>query len=1081
MSGKPEKQQIRIRPTIIIGLGGTGGDVLLRIRKRFYERFGRLSDFPIVHYLWLDTDTTEKDILAGEVREYVRFGPTERLMTTIPDTTHYTNHLGEPGNRHIAPWWYRGLNALGRMTDGAGQIRPYSRLGFFHHYRDIRAAIVRAKGQVHDPSGHKELLTSPMLRQLGLATEVELNASTNVYLVCSIAGGTGSGMLMDMAFLLRDIFPGAEASLSAWLVFPGHFGSGILNDKMNANAYALLKELNHYNYGVPTFDVEWEPGLSRSMPTPPFDHCYLLDGTNAAGLVAGGRAESQATIFEMLAENIFKDFSHGDFATEKRSTRANLKQFMDDTYDGGNRDFPQAFIKRYQSLGLASISVPHARIVTACAQMLAARVVDAWAGLSRAGYNDAALPEFVNRAFLPTVGLVEEARGTRRDISHALLDREGMGRAEEGRSRGLLHDLDLWRDRTRGEIERGVHHDRRKSLRQYLEECAAELRLALRAEEESVEPDRWGAYARTVHASAQRLLADASERIRKEAFLLVDERNESIAYGIAVLKEVARALREAAASLKKRSEEADGRLGARAEEVKRRLHDIDLHTGRSNWDGRRATILRYDGVRFLDALVGDNRDPGEVRLALQKRVYGEGIGVCARLVEFVEGREQPDGRRSGGLLGELEQLRANFESMHDEFRKASLYFSRATETPLALSLYRSEDVEQKYFPAYVKGPAEIMAAGEACLREMERSITGLARDTSAEARERCRGGLLAQCRQRFERLPGDFHVVKLFYETFDEAERRQHLNQMLAASSYWVSRSPLLNAFELPSQQVIRMVGVPVPHPALDAGDFERVREFTERLKKDLQSLNPELIFSGVPDSSEIIFYQEAAGFPVNYLNSVKPLHEIYHRVCEQDPALHIDGRDKKFRDLLILDAEERRRLEEAQECFLLGCLFNVLDYVAEQYVWHRKEGIHRRPHPLGDRWRMVSGLAARDDLRSALLEEVRRKERAFSEQAGLEGALQLYVLLSRERRLAFGEAWEEGKEAHELPLDDALLVRAIGREVERVLTRLRSDLDDARLDRRAEDLDHRLEEWAMQRKDGRHALRVRDAASAIA
>ena len=30
-----KNEQIRIRPTLIIGLGGTGGDVIMRIRRRF--------------------------------------------------------------------------------------------------------------------------------------------------------------------------------------------------------------------------------------------------------------------------------------------------------------------------------------------------------------------------------------------------------------------------------------------------------------------------------------------------------------------------------------------------------------------------------------------------------------------------------------------------------------------------------------------------------------------------------------------------------------------------------------------------------------------------------------------------------------------------------------------------------------------------------------------------------------------------------------------------------------------------------------------------------------------------------------
>ena len=118
-----KSDQIRIRPTIVIGMGGTGGDVIMRVRRRFYESYGSLAEFPIVSYLWLDTDRSEKHILSKEIRDFVRLTDTERLMLTINDTTSITQNLKEPNYSHIDKWWYPGLNALGQMNEGAGQIR----------------------------------------------------------------------------------------------------------------------------------------------------------------------------------------------------------------------------------------------------------------------------------------------------------------------------------------------------------------------------------------------------------------------------------------------------------------------------------------------------------------------------------------------------------------------------------------------------------------------------------------------------------------------------------------------------------------------------------------------------------------------------------------------------------------------------------------------------------------------------------------------------------------------------------------------------------------------------------------------
>src|SRR5882724_8500300 len=50
-----------IRPTLFIGLGGTGKEVLLRLRRKFYERLGQ-PGLPCTAYMWIDTDT--RDVMA---------------------------------------------------------------------------------------------------------------------------------------------------------------------------------------------------------------------------------------------------------------------------------------------------------------------------------------------------------------------------------------------------------------------------------------------------------------------------------------------------------------------------------------------------------------------------------------------------------------------------------------------------------------------------------------------------------------------------------------------------------------------------------------------------------------------------------------------------------------------------------------------------------------------------------------------------------------------------------------------------------------------------------------------------------
>ena len=48
---KLELKTQELMPTIIIGLGGTGKEVLLRIRRQFVEKYGAITEFPIISYL----------------------------------------------------------------------------------------------------------------------------------------------------------------------------------------------------------------------------------------------------------------------------------------------------------------------------------------------------------------------------------------------------------------------------------------------------------------------------------------------------------------------------------------------------------------------------------------------------------------------------------------------------------------------------------------------------------------------------------------------------------------------------------------------------------------------------------------------------------------------------------------------------------------------------------------------------------------------------------------------------------------------------------------------------------------------
>src|SRR5438876_244505 len=74
-----------LAPTMLIGIGGTGTEALLRIRRLFYERYGT-TGFPIVGYLALDTNKNAFGQLKGETSDLVLRSIRFKQAADIPES-----------------------------------------------------------------------------------------------------------------------------------------------------------------------------------------------------------------------------------------------------------------------------------------------------------------------------------------------------------------------------------------------------------------------------------------------------------------------------------------------------------------------------------------------------------------------------------------------------------------------------------------------------------------------------------------------------------------------------------------------------------------------------------------------------------------------------------------------------------------------------------------------------------------------------------------------------------------------------------------------------------------------------------
>ena len=248
-----------------------------------------------------------------------------------------------------------------------------ARLSFWHHYPKIRQAIEKQLNALRS-----ETVATTMRDRHG----IEIDDGINVHIIFGMAGGTGSGICLDTAYLvqkvLKDLGIVGSHQIIGYGILPQAF-KDLTGANALANGYAILKELNYFSYqyapnnplasvfGEPTWDADYlRDTVNRVHFTkrPPFDFCYLLDARNA--YVDLHRKD----IYHMVDRAIYHEFT-GSFATFKRALRANVKNQLT-TND--RSDCPITFM----SFGQAAAEVPLAEIRQVLSHKLALQAVQQW-------------------------------------------------------------------------------------------------------------------------------------------------------------------------------------------------------------------------------------------------------------------------------------------------------------------------------------------------------------------------------------------------------------------------------------------------------------------------------------------------------------------------------------------------------------------------------------------------------------------------------------------------------------------------------------------------------------------------------
>lgn len=304
-------------PILFIGLGGVGSDIVKGVAERAIN-----DDTSNIRFVVMDTDVN--DLLSAEKGSEII--PIQTSSTRIVES--YLNN-----DKDAKQNWFPDNKMLDPKTvsEGAGQVRAISRLALNDIIKSGKInKLYKAIDDLFlkDGSGFKQAI--------------------RVMIVSTTAGGTGSGIAMEIGMLVRHYvkknYPESAVKIRSFLVLPGVLDTVIKSqsekDSLRCNTYATLKEINAFMMkGSGFFDTVPElqryKALHISIPSSstgkecisnlPFDFCFLMDRTDTNG----GNMSTLKQYKDYAAQSIYEQ-NIGSMRKKASSQEDNvLKLFLD--------------------------------------------------------------------------------------------------------------------------------------------------------------------------------------------------------------------------------------------------------------------------------------------------------------------------------------------------------------------------------------------------------------------------------------------------------------------------------------------------------------------------------------------------------------------------------------------------------------------------------------------------------------------------------------------------------------------------------------------------------------------------------
>lgn len=358
---------------LFIGIGGTGQKALRSIKETINKTIKPNCHEQQVRYLVVDC-------AENELNQLVRDGVFEQseIMLIPYQGAHDTispQHIAPDKKEWVDPCLYSATGGgiperhPGFESDGAGAWRQAGRVRLT--YRGGITAINRIK-QVID------------------RTEHPAGTKLKVFFLCSVAGGTGSGTIIDLVYMTRHVLENYYPDLYGRTSIYGYiFGPSACEGWINtehhpyANHYAAMKEIAYLmrlgdrgekikmNYGTESVT------FNRNI----FDTCMIVDGdTPAFGGFKNPAEAAREVIVQSILGCMTATVTNGGttttlvdsvFSNNKLNVMAVIPRLPVDKY-------PRYAGYSFNAAGFASVKVPVELLTSVVVHNIFEKLWDAW-------------------------------------------------------------------------------------------------------------------------------------------------------------------------------------------------------------------------------------------------------------------------------------------------------------------------------------------------------------------------------------------------------------------------------------------------------------------------------------------------------------------------------------------------------------------------------------------------------------------------------------------------------------------------------------------------------------------------------